>query len=287
MCTPRCFIPYSACILLCFLAAYCGTPNSSSDEILARVGGATLRVSELRDALPEGENPGITETQAVSYIQRWINAELLRQEARRRGMHKTKRLKRVLANTERDLLANALLEQEVGRFVEVSDDEIQAFYNLNRDNYLRKEAEAHAFQILVATLDEANQIRTEIRAGAPFDSMATVYSIDATSEKGGDMGYFSREQVLPQLANIAFSQRIDYVSQAVRTDLGYHILKVVDRQPAETVKDISQVKNEIRENISVQKIRNVHRQLTATLREAADIYINYPMVSTALEDSTR
>lgn len=264
-----------------------GKSNDSLDnEVLAQAGSALFRVKDFKEVLPEKEELQISTAQAKAYIQKWINAELLRQEAVRRGLHKRDAIKRALSNAERDLLASALLEEEIAKIIDVSDEEIRAYYNQHQEMFMRAAEEVRASQILVGTIEEANRLRIQLRSGAAMDTLARIHSLDPSGQRGGDMGYFSREQVLPQLASAAFTLSINSISRPIKTDFGYHILKVIERQPPETVKDLSQVEDIIREEIIAAKIREARRTLITNLKSNTLIVERYDLLSSLLPDSS-
>lgn len=83
-----------------------------------------------------------------------------------------------------------------------------------------------AKHILVQTKEEAVHIKKLLDDGADFDELAKQYSICPSKEKGGDLGYFNRGQMVPEFENAAFSTPIGEVSQPVQTRYGWHIIKV-------------------------------------------------------------
>lgn len=91
--------------------------------------------------------------------------------------------------------------------------------------------QVHARHIVVGTEEEAHQILTQIKAGADFATLARTYSQDVfTRDRGGDLGYFPRGILTsPEVENAAFSLQPGQVSDVIKSNLGYHIIQVVDR----------------------------------------------------------
>jgi parvulin-like peptidyl-prolyl isomerase len=88
--------------------------------------------------------------------------------------------------------------------------------------------EVHAAHILVATLDEANQIETQLKNGAAFEALAKDKSTDTGSkDQGGDLGWFPRGQMVAAFENAAFALKPGDISDPVKSDFGYHIIKVI------------------------------------------------------------
>src|SRR5690349_23456006 len=96
--------------------------------------------------------------------------------------------------------------------------------------------EVHARHILVESEDEAKTILTELKGGADFATLAKEKSKDPGAAQGGDLGYFSKEQMVPEFADVAFKMYAGQLSNPVKTQFGWHIIKVEDkrvRQPPE------------------------------------------------------
>src|SRR5579884_277795 len=105
----------------------------------------------------------------------------------------------------------------------------------------RTSEQVHARHILVATEDEAKKIREQLVNGADFATLAKEKSIDSTKDKGGDLGWFGRGVMVPEFEQAAFSLKVGEISQPVKTQFGYHIIQVLEKDPNHPV-DAAQVK---------------------------------------------
>lgn len=105
----------------------------------------------------------------------------------------------------------------------------------------RTSEQVHARHILVATEDEAKQIREQLVGGADFATLAKEKSTDSTKDKGGDLGWFGRGVMVPEFENAAFSLKVGEISQPIKTQFGYHIIQVLEKDPNHPV-DSAQVK---------------------------------------------
>ncbi len=95
----------------------------------------------------------------------------------------------------------------------------------------RTSEQVHARHILVATEDEAKKIREDLVGGADFATLAKEKSTDSTKDKGGDLGWFGRGVMVPEFENAAFSLKVGEISQPIKTQFGYHIIQVLDKDP--------------------------------------------------------
>ena len=152
--------------------------------------------------------------------------------------------------------------------VQVSNDEIKEYYNENKDKY-HKEAEVKASHILfrlgedapeaeVAKVKaEAQKVLDEAKKkGADFAELAKKYSQGPTAPKGGDLGYFTRAQMVPSFAEAAFALKPGEISGLVRTPYGFHIIKVEDARPARTI-PLEEARSQIELTLKRERARDI------------------------------
>jgi len=87
-----------------------------------------------------------------------------------------------------------------------------------------------ASHILVSSLDEANKIYNECNSGVDFSELAKKYSSCPSSAKGGDLGFFSKGQMVKEFEEAAFSLKVGEISKPIKTQFGYHLIKVTDKK---------------------------------------------------------
>jgi peptidyl-prolyl cis-trans isomerase C len=153
-------------------------------------------------------------------------------------------------------------------FSQISVNEADAleFYESNKD-YFGGEASVKASHILVDTMEEAFEIKCEITDGLTFEEAASKYSKCPSNSKGGDLGFFSTGMMVPEFENAAFSLEIDSISEPVKTQFGYHIIKVVDKkeaalQPFEAMKTqiVSQLMQEKQQQTFVKRVEELKKK---------------------------
>ena len=119
--------------------------------------------------------------------------------------------------------------------------------------------EVHARHILVETEDEAKAIAEQIKGGADFAKLAKEKSKDPGAAQGGDLGYFGKEQMVPEFAEVAFKMYPGQVSNPVKTQFGWHIIKVEDKRQRRS-RDSSRCKRPDRDVPDPQGADRVCRQ---------------------------
>jgi peptidyl-prolyl cis-trans isomerase D len=158
----------------------------------------------------------------------------------------------------------AFRPEELIEEARVSDDEAADYYEINLDEY-REPEQVKARHILLrvdpdASAEEEGEVRqraedvlAKARAeGQDFAALATEFSEGPTAPKGGDLGWFARDQMVEAFAEAAFAMEKDEISSPVKTQFGYHIIKVEDRQSAR-IKPLDDVKEEILTKLKKEK----------------------------------
>jgi len=116
--------------------------------------------------------------------------------------------------------------------IEVEDEEINNYYMSNQENFIIPER-VRASHILVDSEDEANEILNQLNSGMSFEEAARKYSKCPSKENGGDLGEFTRGQMVQEFEDAAFSMDEGQISEPIKTQFGYHIIKLVARRESE------------------------------------------------------
>lgn len=150
----------------------------------------------------------------------------------------------------RDQLRLQLLQQEAMiDGIEVSDEEVQTRYD-------RMQTEIEASHILVGDEETANDILAQLNDGGDFAELAEEHSTDTTSAvEGGQLGYFTAGDMVPEFEEAAYSLAIDEISEPVQSTWGWHIIKVTDIKDAETeLEDFADISDSIRMDIALSRV---------------------------------
>lgn len=204
------------------------------DQIAARVDDTViLRTDVWREAQAQfGDSAGLPpQLDDVSYdviLEQLIDQRLLALEARRRDLHRTPEARRQLALAEERILGNVLVETTLENAV--TEETIQRIY-AEQIRLIPRDIEVRARHILVNSRAEAVAVKAQLEAGWDFAQLAVAVSQDnATRLEGGDMGYFSRQGILPAFGAVAFATDEGAISEPFRSEFGWHVLTVVDRR---------------------------------------------------------
>jgi len=158
-------------------------------------------------------------------------------------MGDTDDFKKKLAYARTKLLMEQLLQSEAK--AAVNDAAMHKVYD-EAIGQMKKETEVHARHILVETEDEAKAVVAELKKGTDFAELAKAKSKDPGSADGGDLGYFTKDQMVPEFSEVAFKLDKGQLSEPVKSQFGWHVIKVEDkreRQPPEFDKVKDQLEN--------------------------------------------
>lgn len=179
-------------------------------------------------------------------------------------------------------LRNQALRERATGIVEPTDDDLLAYFEKNISRYVTPE-EIRASHILVKDEETAQKVLSELNTGADFAELAKTYSTDtATAEKGGDLGWFSRGRMVKEFEEAAFALEVGKTSDIIKTQYGYHIIKLADRKAAHTP-TLEQVKDQVRDDC-IEEVRS--ERFAAWYKEVlagAQVKIDLPLVSAYLK----
>jgi peptidyl-prolyl cis-trans isomerase D len=168
-------------------------------------------------------------------------------------------------------------EAQVGQKITVTPNEVQSHYNDNIQQFQSPE-QVRASHILLKTegkeeaavQKQAEDILKQVKAGADFAALAKKYSEDEASKAtGGDLDYFGRGRMVPEFENAAFGMQPGQISDLVKTQYGFHIIKVVDKKPG-TTRSLDEVRQQISEQLQFQKAQQAVQTQARTADEQID-----------------
>lgn len=134
----------------------------------------------------------------------------------------------VKKNVESFLLTEKLLKDRVS----ISDDQIKEYFEANKDSFAQDE-QIQASHILVEDEKTAKEVKDKLDDGGDFAELAKEYSTDTSNaESGGELGFFAKGEMVTEFDDKAFAMKKGEISEPVKTEFGYHIIKVTDKKEA-------------------------------------------------------
>jgi len=170
---------------------------------------------------------------------------------------------------QESLLINKLQEDIQGQ-AEVTEEEMKEYYDNNKSNFEYQE-QVKASHILLEEQETAEEVMTKLDEGGDFAELAKEYSTGPSAEKGGDLGYISKDQNIAQkFKEAVFALDSGEMSQIVENQYGLHIIKATDRREA-GVRGFEEVKDQIKQQLQNQKGQQIWDEFVRKLRDEAEI----------------
>jgi peptidyl-prolyl cis-trans isomerase C len=225
---------------------------------------------------------GMNEAIVREYISQWITAEILYQEARRRGLDRDERVLVPLQDIRRHLAINALLEDEIysETFPEIPVDESRNYYEIHREEFI---ADEHIMEIGYALFDRRNiatVFRNSVLQGGGWEAAierfrASPENVSALLEVGERGFYRQRDLYPPEKWNAARQLSVGGTSFPVSTDAGYYIIRLHASIQRGSPLPFEYVKNEIHERLVIERRHIKYERLLSQLRQQYSIEVSF------------
>jgi len=272
-----------ALALIGALPAVLPAPATAEDKVVATINGKPITDADLAVADSEiGSDMGSmpADQKRMSLVEFLIDNQLFAEAAEESKLDQGPAFESRLAYLKRRALRELYFDKIIKG--SVSDADARKLYD-EQVQKLKPEEEAQASHILVATEAEAKDLKEKLKNGGDFAALAKEHSKDPGSkDTGGDLGFFTRGQMVPQFEEAVFSMNKGDVSDPVQTQFGWHIIKVVDKRtkapPAFEV-----VKDRILQSMLLQKASTT----AVDLRSKAKIEYVDADIKKAVEERTK
>ncbi|MBT2254159.1 peptidylprolyl isomerase [Priestia megaterium] len=264
-----------------------GAVAMNKSKVVATVGDEKITKDQLYDALLAQGGSSVLDSlieqkviskeaakQNIKVTDKEINAELENLKSQYGGEDA---LNQALASSsvklselKKDLKTNIEAKKMVESTINIKDSEMKSYFNQNKDS-LATEAQVKASHILVADEKTAKEVKAKLDKGEDFAKLAKEYSTDTASKSdGGNLGYFKKDDMVEAFANKAFSMKVNEVSDPVKTEYGYHIIKVTGKKEAQKA-TYENSKTKIKQTLLDQKYQTEYPTWLQKLKKKYDI----------------
>jgi peptidyl-prolyl cis-trans isomerase C len=233
------------------------------------------RAKSLKMAVPEQQ----VDTQMQQLQKRFPSQEAFEKVLTEQNLT----LDAVKKDVEGQLLRQQLVQKEILDKVKVSAGEVQTFYDKNKGKYVAEE-QVRARHILIKVPPEASPADdaklkskadgalSRAKQGEDFAALATELSDDGSRESGGDLGFFPRGRMVPAFEEVAFTLQPGQTSEIVRTQFGYHIIKVEERKTGRAL-SFDEAKTQVKDDLTQQQTYERYQRYMAGLRSKAKVEV--------------
>jgi peptidyl-prolyl cis-trans isomerase C len=233
------------------------------------------QAKSLKMAVP----PQQVDTQMQQLVQRFPSKEAFEQALTAQNFT----MDALKKDVEGQLLRQQLVKKEVLDKVNVSARDVQTFYDQHKDKYVEEE-QIHARHILIRVPQQvspaddaklkgkADDAMKRAKTGEDFAALAKELSDDGSKESGGDLGFFPRGRMVPAFEQAAFALQPGQISEMVRTEFGYHIIKVEERKTGRALA-FDEAKAQVQEDLTREQTYERYQKYVAGLRSKAKLEV--------------
>jgi peptidyl-prolyl cis-trans isomerase C len=247
--------------------AHAQQAGAAEDPVVAVVDGTEMRRSEVEAvarALPEQyRNVPLPQIYGM-LLDRAIDFRLLANAAEDQDLAEDPAVQTALEQARAGVLRDAYVRQQIQEAT--TEDKLRTRYEELKGEEGFAQEEVHARHILVGSEAEAKEVITELEGGADFTALAEEHSIGPSAPQGGDLGFFRREQMVPEFAEAAFAlEPGEHTEEPVQTQFGWHVIEVLDRRVG--TPSFEETEPRLRQELA----REIVLALVADLRDDAEI----------------
>jgi len=269
-----------------FISAVLMVGTMASAQTLVTVNGKSITQEdvdrELMQATQGRFNQLPADRQAIfrqQVLQQLVGKELIYGDAKKSGITNSQEYKDEYKKLEERMkkeLAIQVWQKKVLDGIKISEKELKDYYNKNKEEFKEKES-VHARHILVKTQEEAKKIINQLKSLSgeklkeKFIELAKKESTGPSGPNGGDLGYFSQGQMVPEFNDKVFSMKKGTITKTpVKTQYGYHVIYLEDKKPAMT-RAFDEVKGFIEQRLKLEKFKTVMKEKMDQLQKKAVI----------------
>lgn len=243
------------------------------NKILAKVDGREVRESDLSVLMKNlGQNAQYFQGAdgRKKLLDELVMHELMYSDAIERSLDKDEEFLAVMENMKKSMLQQYSLRKMFNN-ITVSDEEINNYYELHKNEFITDEM-VSASHVLVDTEEKANEVLEDITDGLSFEDAATQYSSCPSKQAGGALGQFGRGQMVQEFEDAAFSMQVGEISAPVKTQFGYHIIKVTEHIP-ERHATLEEVYQEVKDACFIIKQEKVYTDTKEELSKKYNVEV--------------
>lgn len=230
-------------------------------KILARVGTYTVTENEVNEMImslmQRGQNLNTPEGRAM-VLEQLIANKLFLLDAGKNMYEYNAEFKAQLQKVKEDMLVNFAMGKALESVKPATEEEIKKFYEENKDKFAKGES-VNASHILVDTEEKATEILAKINAGeVSFEDAARENSSCPSSENGGNLGEFTRGQMVKEFDEAVFSMEVGEIRGPVKTQFGFHLIKLCAKNEAKAY-EFDEIKDQLADMASKDKQQKAYQ----------------------------
>lgn len=247
---------------------FVGCKKDSTDKVVAEVGATRLTVAQFNTQIPKDYT--LSPEQRIDYLNKWVNSELLFQEARREGLEKNDTIKTRIAQLAKEYVVNEYIQRQAAK-VSVSRQEMFDYFNKFKNDFLYQ---VKIIRIILPDPVTAERTLAEIKAGASFEKLAAERSLDRMAAMGKESNFFARGTGDPGLEEKIFALKPGEISGVIQAPDGFYLVKVVDKKQVKKDVAFEDQTEYIYSVLYYQKSRSTVESLLAEMKKKSKVVLH-------------
>ncbi len=255
-----------------FLTLSCRQEAELPEDMVAQVNDEYLLYEELEYSIPSGLENDVGMALRKEIISKWIENDVFYQAAINEDFKLNARDQFFVDEYRKALLVQDYLDQKLNRNYNISQKEINSYFDDHKDEFIRRKEEVHIIHLLLEQQD--NAIFREIGQSDDLMTIIKKYYFDQKSTRerpNNDLGYIELDNLPDSFSRVLRRMRIGVISQPVRSDQGYHFFQLIDRQKEGSERDPELVKNQILIRLKRERRLEEKERLLKSIKEKAQI----------------
>ena len=248
--------------------AVVATENAAPSKVLAKVNGKEITSADV-DAVIAQMDPQIKnsprEMIEPMLVDQLIDIALINEKVATANLENDADVQKILAKAKQQVLQEVYLSKAVE--AKITTEMLKKEYSKYASAYAKEKGEEiKASHILVDSEDKAKEIIKKLEAGEDFAALAKEKSSCPSSARGGDLGYFSKKDMVPAFSDAAYKLKVgEYTKVPVKTEFGWHVVKLTDRRAAKAP-SFDEIKDQLKNSVAKDVIRSIVEDLHKTAK---------------------
>jgi peptidyl-prolyl cis-trans isomerase C len=267
----------SLAIIIFIIPSFLWAADDAS-MILATIGSEKITMADFKQEVnslpPQYRQMAADPAIQKEFLDTLVTRNIIYQEGVRQKMGENPMVKKQIDAFRKKLVVAAILDQEVNRKIkDVSDAELKTYYDKNLKKF-QQPRQVKARHILIKDQKQAEEIRQRLLKGEDFATLAKEFSTCPSKTKGGDLGFFTKDQMVKEFSDVAFSLKPKEISPVVKTQFGYHII-LVDEIKEGKQQSFDEVKDKLGDKIRAERKNQYFKEYVDGLKKQTKV-TTYP-----------
>ncbi len=228
-----------------------------AENVVAVVGEEPITIDQIKDFVKQVPQLSEVPFQQIypKMLDLYINNKVIQMGAAEMRLPQEAKIQQMIQMAKDQIITQAYLTRVLDQAL--TEQDLKDFYQ-EQVRAFQSQPEVHARHILVDTQAQAKDVLIQLKAGADFATLANQKSLDKNAQNG-DLGYFTREMMIPEFAKAAFNMQKGELSNPVRTAYGWHVIQVLDKRMTQPPK-FEEVKDQLRQAVMERKVPEILQQ---------------------------